>query len=291
MPCLDLPAVHSGLHTIRSMPCLAVPFLALLYQMLIVSLRLKIHQKSVCFGPRRNNLGGGGDKHYLFLPFSPVDLRAAPSHVTQARIMRKKHALTEMERQHSFNARLLIHWAALGGHEEIVGYLLEKGSPVDPGDDIAMTPLILASSAGKEDVVHTLVAQGAQVNARNQEGHSSLQYAASKGWNEIVQLLLANDADVNIVDKRGATPLHRAASKGNTEVVKTLLDSSDIKVDPSDAYGNTPLHLACEENRTEEAKMLVLRGAHLDVENKEKKTPLDLAPPALVRQLVALKEH
>nr|CAD7260145.1 unnamed protein product [Timema shepardi] len=184
--------------------------------------------------------------------------------------MNKKH----LENSHKpfaplQNARLLIHWAALGGHEEIVGYLLEKGSPVDPGDDIAMTPLILASSAGKEDVVHTLVAQGAQ----------------------IVQLLLANNADVNIVDKRGATPLHRAASKGNTEVVKTLLDSSDIKVDPSDAYGNTPLHLACEENRTEEAKMLVLRGAHLDVENKEKKTPLDLAPPALVRQLVALKEH
>lgn len=100
---------------------------------------------------------------------------------------------------------MLIHWAALGGHEELVKLLSDLGSPIDSKDDvrgllhpriylghciflfydpfqIGSTPLILSSSAGKEQVVHTLLSLGAQVNSQNHEGHSALQYAASKGW-------------------------------------------------------------------------------------------------------------
>lgn len=60
--------------------------------------------------------------------------------------------------------------------------------------------------------------------------------------------------------------------------------------DQRDAYGNTPLHLACEENRVEEAKLLAARGADLTITNKERKTPLDLASPGLVRQLEEIKQ-
>jgi len=44
-------------------------------------------------------------------------------------------------------------------------------------------------------------------------------------------------------------------------------------------------HLSCEEDRVDTAVLLVQEGAKLDLKNKEEKTPLDLASPALVRQL------
>lgn len=43
------------------------------------------------------------------------------------------------------NKRMLIHWAALGGHEDLVIYLLSIGFPVDPEDDVSFSinPLII----------------------------------------------------------------------------------------------------------------------------------------------------
>lgn len=61
--------------------------------------------------------------------------------------------------------------------------------------------------------------------------------------------------------------------------------------DKRDVYGNTPLHLACEENRVEEAKLLAANGADPTITNKERKTPLDLAAPGLVRQLEEIKRE
>ncbi|XP_031826564.1 uncharacterized protein LOC116424382 isoform X2 [Nomia melanderi] len=200
-----------------------------------------------------------------------------------------KRLLSENEKlktEKDSSGRLLIHWAALGGHDELVRYLLSLDVPVDPTDDTDMTPLILAASAGREKVVTTLLTEGANVNATTQTGHSALQYAASKNWKSICAALLEKDADINITDNRGATPLHRAASKGNIAIVKLLLE-----YDSKDADGNTPLHLACEEHRVDEAKLLVQNGANMYVENKEKKTPLDIASPGLQRQLKEIKEN
>lgn len=33
--------------------------------------------------------------------------------------------------------RLLIHWAALGGHTELVSFLISKGQDVDAKDDVS----------------------------------------------------------------------------------------------------------------------------------------------------------
>ncbi|XP_059477541.1 26S proteasome non-ATPase regulatory subunit 10-like [Neocloeon triangulifer] len=189
------------------------------------------------------------------------------------------------------NERLLLHWAAVGGHVPIVTLLLEKGSPVDPTDDFGATPLILAASAGKEDVVNLLIKHHANVNAKNQQGHSALQLAASKGWRSIIQLLLAAKADVNIKDSRGATALHRAASQGRTPIVNILIAVPGIDLSPADIDGNTPLHLACEEDRRDDALELVQRGASLSIKNKEEKTPMDLASPGLGKQLRECSEQ
>ncbi|XP_014233800.1 26S proteasome non-ATPase regulatory subunit 10-like [Trichogramma pretiosum] len=182
------------------------------------------------------------------------------------------------------NDRLLLHWAALGGHEDIVTHLISLGSPIDHEDDMKFTPLILAATSGRDKIVKILLNEGANVEARNFGGHSALQYAASKNWKAVLVLLLAKGADVNVADKRGATPLHRAASKGNAEIVRLLLEEDKIVIDKQDAYGNTPLHLACEEERLDEAALLIKAGASLTVKNKEEKTPLDFCKTRAVAQ-------
>ncbi|XP_046388168.1 26S proteasome non-ATPase regulatory subunit 10-like [Ischnura elegans] len=183
------------------------------------------------------------------------------------------------------NERMLIHWAALGGHPEIVEYLLDLGSPVDPLDDNGATPLLLASSAGKVSVVRLLLSRGANPSCSNSGKHSALQYASSKGWQEVVDLLLDQGADANAQDERGATPLHRAASKGIISVMESLVVKGDARINVADSYGNTPLHLACEEDRGEAALFLVSHGALIDAVNKEKLTPLQLASHPLARRL------
>lgn len=83
------------------------------------------------------------------------------------------------------NQRLLVHWAALGGNENLVDFLIDLGSPVDPVDDTNSTPLILASSAGRIEVVKLLLGKGADVNKKTSRGQSSLHYSCSKGHLEV----------------------------------------------------------------------------------------------------------
>lgn len=83
------------------------------------------------------------------------------------------------------NQRLLIHWAALGGNENLVDFLIDLSSPVDPLDDTNSTPLILSSSAGRLEVVRLLLSKGADVNKKTIRGQSSLHYACSKGHLEV----------------------------------------------------------------------------------------------------------
>ncbi|XP_063533585.1 26S proteasome non-ATPase regulatory subunit 10-like isoform X1 [Cydia strobilella] len=188
------------------------------------------------------------------------------------------------------NNRLIIHWAALGGNENLVDFIIRSGSPIDPWDDTSSTPLILAASAGKFEVVQLLIGKKADVNHKTGRGQTSLHYACSKGHKDIAKLLLEAGANVNEADVLHVTPLHRAASLGRNNIVELLLSQPEIKVNLEDSTGCTPLHLACEEDRESAAIMLVKAGAALDIMNKEKKTPLDLCSIKLRHTLISLVE-
>ena len=49
-------------------------------------------------------------------------------------------------------------------------------------------------------------------------------------------------------------------------------------------------HLACEEDRLEEAKLLIIHGGRLNIQNKAKQTPLDLAPEGTAKILKKIAE-
>ncbi|XP_068632103.1 26S proteasome non-ATPase regulatory subunit 10-like [Battus philenor] len=188
------------------------------------------------------------------------------------------------------NGRLLIHWASLGGNENLVDFLIDLGSPVDPVDDTNSSPITLAASSGRYNVVKLLIDKGANVNHKTYRGQTPLHYASSKGHKEIVKLLIDSDARINEVDVLGATPLHRAAAQGRSNIVELLLQNPVINTDICDSTGCTALHLACEEDREAVACMLVKAGASVSIKNKENKTPLDLCSTKLKKMLCDIVE-
>lgn len=198
----------------------------------------------------------------------------------------KLEASPELLNQRDTNERTILHWACLNGRQQLVEYLLSRPIEIDATDDVNATPLILAVLKGNLNVVQLLLQKNANINHQNAQGHSPLQYACSKGWSDVVATLLKHGADVNIRDKRGDTCLHRLASLGRVELIKVLLNKiPKPNLDAQNAEGNTALHIACEDDEVSSALLLLDHGASVDIENRDKKSPFDLAKPGLRRQI------
>ena len=67
-------------------------------------------------------------------------------------------------------------------------------------------------------------------------------------------------------------------------VVKALIEGANhLDVNARDDWRNSPLHLACEEGQVEVVKMLFEAGADGTAQNKEEKTPFQVAKPEVLR--------
>ena len=100
--------------------------------------------------------------------------------------------------------------------------LATKGMDVDLSNKQGETPLMMAAINGDLPLVKTLV-----LNYRAQLDHigwTPLHYAASKGQLEVAQFLIANGALVDSLNLGGTTPLMMAVQSGNEYLVKVLLD-------------------------------------------------------------------
>ncbi|KAI9340248.1 26S proteasome non-ATPase regulatory subunit 10 [Obelidium mucronatum] len=168
--------------------------------------------------------------------------------------------------------RTALHWAASGKHINVVEYLISKGADVNAQDDVSClsnqtqnktnietkakwTPLMIAASVGAGPIADFLIINGADVNLQNENKQTPLFYAASKGWLDL----------------------------GNIAIVRLLLQQANVKLDIEDKSGNSVLHVAVENGQAEIAVLLVEAGAEIDLENREKQKPLDLAPDRNVK--------
>jgi len=89
-----------------------------------------------------------------------------------------------------------VHLAAVGGHERVLEYLLDRG--VDPGvpDANGSTPLHHAAEQGHCEAVRLLLSKGVDVDPVNHLG-TSLHLAAAKDRDQVVKILLEHGADVS----------------------------------------------------------------------------------------------
>ena len=150
-----------------------------------------------------------------------------------------------------------IHLAAEHDHDEILRELHTYGAELESTCLGGFRPMHLAAFHNSLKVAQLLSDLKAEVNPFSEDETTVLHLAAECCAVEFVELILAVKPEVNAKKRDGQnTALHEAAKAGNTAVCKLLLDRG-AGVDLPNATKHTALHLAVTEGHTETAKLLL----------------------------------
>ncbi|KAL4888349.1 ankyrin repeat-containing domain protein [Aspergillus ambiguus] len=179
-----------------------------------------------------------------------------------------------------------LSWASENGHEAVVELLLERGATVDTKDMNNQTPVSWAARKGYKAIVRLLLDRGAKIDMVDRFCYTPLSWAAEKGHEAVIKLLLERGAAIDVVDKSGHTPLSWAAGTGHKAIVELLLergatvDTKDVNnqtplsraagkggatINVVDQFGQTPLSWAAEKGHEAVIKLLLERGAAVNV--------------------------
>lgn len=201
--------------------------------------------------------------------------------VAQALLAKKANPNTANE----FGATPLTE-AARQSDERLVKLLLDAGAKVDSANPDGETALMVAISGGNVAVVQMLIDAGANVNVVEKfHNQTPLMYAVSANRNapQMTKILLAKDADTRpralfsdwpsqiTSEPRaqyrpvgGLTALLYATRSGCYECVEELIAAgADVNVPTPE--GITPLMNALDNEHNDIAKLLMEKGANLDV--------------------------
>lgn len=189
--------------------------------------------------------------------------------------------------------------AVANDHTDIVQHLIKKGVDVNVTDNFGESLLYRSLGSGQLEIARILIENGADVNAQNKDGETALFLAAQKGrigsakllsYIDIAQLLINKGANLNALDNNATTALHRAVTYGYLDMVRLLINNgADINTNggnilisaidyPEIVYfliekginlnsnvGGTALNIAIEKNYLDVAKLLIEKGADINV--------------------------
>lgn len=147
-------------------------------------------------------------------------------------------------------------------HENIrmVSYLLEIGAKVNKCDPIAFGyPINYAAEKGNLELLNLLIEKGADLNARGLLG-TALMSACIKGRTAAIERLLQFDLDVNIRGYDNYTALH----------IISMNHMCIIRGDTESILYNR----SSEADRISIAKMIITKGADINLRNYRNQTPL-----------------
>jgi ankyrin repeat protein len=145
---------------------------------------------------------------------------------------------------------------ALIAHGAKVNAPLTRGQTVTFLNLAGATPFLLAAQAFDVPLMQLLVERGADPTITTKDKSSALMAAAGLGYDEgrhtawteahsfaAVKLVLDLGADVNAIDDNGNTALHGAAFTGANSVVKLLVEKG-ARLDVKDKLGYLPVTIA-----------------------------------------------
>ena len=166
---------------------------------------------------------------------------------------------------------------------DMTSALIEEGANINFINPRGITVLNRAIGKNRSpEFLDKLIRKGADVNAQDANGETALFHvlkdtnAPSPAKIEKIRVLLQHGADVNHFNSNSSTPLMATVLFCDAKVLKVLL-SSQVNVNAQDIFGNTAVHMAVQHyDRFERAKlkMLVSKGADLNIVNRESRTPL-----------------
>jgi ankyrin repeat protein len=158
--------------------------------------------------------------------------------------------------------------------------LLDAGADAEAPDRTGESPLLLAARAGEPDIVEALLENGAEVDARDPHfGQTALMVAVREGRLEVAQRLIEAGADVNAKTHVKDPPRFIPPSESPAGLSKGI---GIIRAGWPDERGKrfpaggskTPLLYATRHGQLEIARLLVERGARLELADGNGITPL-----------------
>lgn len=154
-------------------------------------------------------------------------------------------------------------------------FALSLNGPVLAQTDDQIADFAKAAKFNDVSTVRNLVSKGVDPNILDPKGELMLNLAIKDKSSDVIAFLLTNPrTDVDISNKFGETPLMIAAIEGNLPVAKALIQGRKAKVDH---IGWTPLHYACAKGQLEIAQYLLANGAAVDSLSPGNTTPLMMA--------------
>ena len=128
-----------------------------------------------------------------------------------------------------------------------------------------------------EDLQRLVTEQVSTIRTLQNENTPFLLKAAKKGYLRKIKHALDNYADIEATNKDGYTPLQMACLNSNIAVVKLLLKRG-ANINVNDDEEKTPLHYACMKGGNLVITQLLLdAGADINIKDKNGFTPLHLA--------------
>ena len=192
-------------------------------------------------------------------------------------------------------------YAVYWDHVETVQRLLDAGADPNIGNDYGVTPLMLASENRSATMLKTLLEARADPNVAMWSGETLLMTAARTGFMEAANMLLDHGANVNARDpRRGQSALMWAISYGYPDIARLLIErgadinartirlNEDFNPLELEGYmgttiqavpmgGYTPLLFATRVGDVATARLLVDRGADVNVASETDGSPLIMA--------------
>jgi len=118
-------------------------------------------------------------------------------------------------------------------------------------------------------------------------GDTALHIAAQHSVKDMMSMLMKyinryrvffeDQSALDMQNKSGSTPLISAVIWGNGDAFTILLKKASPNVNSVDIYQRTALHYAAWLGYAGMAQMLIKAGANLDMQDKDNKSPYDLA--------------
>lgn len=151
--------------------------------------------------------------------------------------------------------------------------LLSLEADVTLGDNIGVTPLMMACLLNNTDYALAMINQGACINSHDIFGRSTVYSARSI---ETVSLLLEHGVDLQTLDKFGRSVLCQNLLVSDIDCVEYLIHKGG-NVNQQDRFGSSPLHHAAYANNGDLIKLLLEKNADPCLQDQEGHTAQDVA--------------
>ena len=155
--------------------------------------------------------------------------------------------------------------AVLTNNVEAADLLIRHGANVNNGGQ--WSPMEISLLYHRERIAELLLKHGTNPNGQGSYGYSYFLEAATTGSSHLLQAFLDRGADVNAPDQQGSTPLIRA-----------MLGSGGLfRFDHEDQTDDQATRLSGDTRQAGTlavANLLLVKGANVNVSNKNGETPL-----------------